>query len=297
MSSKLCSTGCGSDTTNPNGRCTGCGNLAVRVSRLFAGSPQHKDAWAELMQEGSNRANFHAEAKALYGSDLNQVVTQRLEKRVMHETEVKLVGNGTFLDMQDLETKYKGKPERLAGIKKYARRVLDPVSNVELIEDMEYKSSHSTATKTSTELTNTACQESGIKKRKVDTPPKVKTAANPDDEESLALQKQQVSKLEKSQEACAKQREKLEQIVVDAGSLQPELVAEMPPQLIPRSKGVLLKASAFEEKVNVVLEAAQIKPSDLKALFQEGSSIMTEMRDSDRSVKLQMAEAKNLKGM
>eukprot|EP00959_Pyramimonas_sp_CCMP1952_P188122 3933791-Pyramimonas_sp.AAC.1 len=68
------------------------------------------------------------------------MVLAEIEEKSETYTEVEMQGTGDFLDEDDLKEKYKNKPLRLKGILARARRFADPISGVELIEDMQYKS-------------------------------------------------------------------------------------------------------------------------------------------------------------
>ena len=61
--------------------------------------------------------------KGLYGDALVTHIENAVEAKTTHTSEVKLLGTGNWLDLADIEDKYKNKKERLAGIlKKRAAR-------------------------------------------------------------------------------------------------------------------------------------------------------------------------------
>eukprot|EP00959_Pyramimonas_sp_CCMP1952_P132026 2760453-Pyramimonas_sp.AAC.1 len=96
-----------------------------------------------------------------------------IEEKSESFTEVELQGTGSFLDEEDMRDKYKNKPKRLQGILDRARRFTDPISGVELIEDMEYKSLSRTGQGDTSSVKRTANSEEQYK------PPKKKKAEQP----------------------------------------------------------------------------------------------------------------------
>ena len=287
---KICSAGCGAMTSNQNGRCTECGNLACRISRHFKDSPENKAEFTKSMDSMKDRAAFQATAKLLYGDDLAIAISQVVERKLIAESEVTLVGNGCFLDMIDLETKYKSKPERLNGIKANARRFKDPISNVELIEDMEYRSTHSNSVKQSLEITNTGTQESSIKKRKTETPTKDKKTT-PVKVEPTFLAQASRDKLQKLLESNTKLRGKLQQTIEKAQGNDGELLTHMPPRIVAASNAAVMSSAQLDDKCNMILGAALASPQDLKSINEEWAKIQGDMKERDRALKLQVAEA------
>ena len=90
-------------------------------------------------------------------------------------SKVQMMGNGTFLDEEDLKEKYKSKPLRLAAIMKNTQTFFYTTSEPLLYEDMEYTSNRtdSAAAKRTLETVVTS-KESKIKppkKHKPESPP------------------------------------------------------------------------------------------------------------------------------
>ena len=288
---KQCSAGCGEMTSNQNGRCTECGNLACRISRHFKGSPENKAEFTKSLETMKDRGAFQQMAKGLYSDDLAIAISQVVERKLVAESEVSLVGNGCFLDMMDLEKKYKDKPERLNGIKANARRFKDPISNVELIEDMEYRSTHSNSVKQSLQMTNTATQESSIKKRKTETKPK-ENKASPVKVEPAFLAQASRDKLQKIVENNTKLRCKLQSTIDKAEAANDgELLTHMPPRIVAGSKASIISSQQLDDKCNMILGAALASPQDLKSINEESSKIQGDLKERDRALKLQVAEA------
>ena len=96
------------------------------------------------------------DAKQIYGDDLVGAVSSHITEEQEQSTEVAFVGNGLFLDKDDLEDKDKNKQKRLAAILKNTETYWDPVSECLLYEDMTYVSSNkdqaSSKRKASTEI-------------------------------------------------------------------------------------------------------------------------------------------------
>ena len=106
------------------------------------------------------------------------------------------MGNGRFLDTEDLEEKYKSKPEQLAAIYKNARTILCPVREVQLWEDPEFSSSASRGSESRRETTRRAEQIDNkfhVKAKK----PKVTSEARPAEElVPVGLTEAQIKKTE-----------------------------------------------------------------------------------------------------
>ena len=80
----------------------------------------------------------------MYGDKLDLKFQETVEEIKTHESKVKLVGNGTWMDEPDLRKLYSEKPQRLVAILKNANRFTCETSETELIEDMSYVSKVST---------------------------------------------------------------------------------------------------------------------------------------------------------
>jgi hypothetical protein len=117
-------------------RCMSCNRLKNRVGYLMSQDPDVKDQLA-----GLDKAKFNQEAAALFGDELKQKILASYEQTISTSKEVEFVGTGDWMDLEDLQTKYKGKPTRLAAIIKNTKKSMCPVGECELYEDMIFKSS------------------------------------------------------------------------------------------------------------------------------------------------------------
>ena len=137
MSNSKCST-CAAPGVD--GRCKPCSAVAVRITRVLSDDGKLKGVWK---LQDIDKTRFYQRAQGMYGDELTKLMYAEMEEATSLKTEVTLVGNGDFLDKEDLEDKYKKKPQRLAAILKNARQIYDEVSETWLIEDMSYASSSS----------------------------------------------------------------------------------------------------------------------------------------------------------
>ena len=116
-----------------SGRCVFCHRLRYRVHQALRRINSSQE-WGDV--SGDSKASFCVEAANLFGDKLQKLVTSTLEEARTQKS-VRDSG-GAFKDDQDLQEKYKNKPEQLANIVAHAPKYFCPVRKVTLRQDPEY---------------------------------------------------------------------------------------------------------------------------------------------------------------
>ena len=97
------------------------------------------DTW-RAEWSATDTSAFVTKAKNAYGKDLMKMLEDEMTETNTVVAFASLTGTGQFLDEEELRAKYADKQQRLNGILKNARRIVCPVSEIEMIEDMAYQS-------------------------------------------------------------------------------------------------------------------------------------------------------------
>ena len=125
------------------------------------------DGWG-LLDAGSS-ASFISKAKELYGDELKKAMEQAIDDTVVKTFSSLFESHGEFKSEKELKDMYAVKnPERLASILKNGQKFMCPVTNTQLYQDPQYRSS-------SSEL----LQEIQTRKRKMIEEMKIKAAKKP----------------------------------------------------------------------------------------------------------------------
>jgi hypothetical protein len=113
-------------------RCQACNNTRVRLARVLKDHPS--------IEKPPDIADAIIACKGEYGDDLVATCRATFTLTRTIESKVTMVGTGEFMDEVDLAAKYKDKPTRLAAIKKNTNTFYCSIGEVQLYEDMSYKS-------------------------------------------------------------------------------------------------------------------------------------------------------------
>ena len=93
-------------------RCKSCNASRSKVQSKIKGLGG--EAFGSWQAMGSDeKADMYAEAKDLYGDALAFYLENKLTKENIEENVVALKGNGIWIDEEDLDAKYKTKPNKL----------------------------------------------------------------------------------------------------------------------------------------------------------------------------------------
>ena len=116
-------------------RCRPCNGGRVRVGRMLRVHPSIED-----LSDSADKASMVKDAKKLYGNSLVAHMRSKVTKTDESSLTVSMIGNGNFMDLEDLQAKYEKKPNKLAAVIKNTSTFWDPVSESLLYEDMSYSS-------------------------------------------------------------------------------------------------------------------------------------------------------------
>ena len=119
-------------------RCKCCNNAKGRIHQAIKKHPEIEDAFENA--KGIGKEDVVAKCRDMYGDDLVATLRHTYTVSVESEKRVKMVGTGSYLDLEDLTDKYTSKPSRLQAILKNTHKFWDDVSEVYLYEDMAYQS-------------------------------------------------------------------------------------------------------------------------------------------------------------
>ena len=244
-----------------------------------------------------DKQKFFEAAQNATGADLAKLMTQELSELRTASSEVKLVGTGSFLDVEDLKEKYKAKPARLEAILKNARKIWDDVSECYLIEDMAYQSV-TTAGESTTRTAKRTCEtEEKVKKAKV---AKVKTEEEnvPKDGETedKPLGVSQLKWVEKQLTTLATNLEKIKAVEEEFGPADKRapFVEHLPLYVLTSMTATSLEVDAFREMLLLVKEAN--KAAGFKNIQATAKELAANFKERHRRAVLQIAEAKVVSG-
>ncbi|CAK0874668.1 unnamed protein product [Prorocentrum cordatum] len=134
--------------TKPDGshikRCRPCHNLRKRMYTLFRDNAELKSDFALVGAQA--RDSFIERAKSLFGGDLKLAIEEVIEVTLTTTRSQGFSGEGHWLDSEEIDKKFAGRPSQAAAIRRNARTMYDDDRECELWEVFDYKSSHNTST-------------------------------------------------------------------------------------------------------------------------------------------------------
>ena len=114
-----------------------CHALRARIARLTANHGALAQSWEEVSDKDKNA--FYLECREKAGTELQFRMQETIHDSSSKKSVVNFGSSGIFIDEEDLNEKYKRKPEQLASIKANTRTMQCPVRKVKLYEDPEFK--------------------------------------------------------------------------------------------------------------------------------------------------------------
>ena len=121
------------------------------------------------------KQDFFAKHGEFLGPDLTKALRTLVKISDTSEEREGFAASGTWLDEDDLATKYKNKPTQLASVKAKARTIWHPTREVTLYEDLDFSTDASVGEKRTIERSAEAETKDKIKKVKAEPKePKVK---------------------------------------------------------------------------------------------------------------------------
>ena len=96
------------------------------------------DAFMKVSKE--KKTEFFRNCHDKVGKELKAMMEETISESVAEEEMESWIADGKYLDWQDMEVKYKGKPDQLKSIFANTKTHFCPVRNTKLYEDPEYMS-------------------------------------------------------------------------------------------------------------------------------------------------------------
>ena len=115
-------------------RCKTCNSTRSRVMRLAKKRAGITEGFAELKDKES-RKSFYKECALLFDDQLAKRVDEILEQKSVQTAKLSFKGQGKWLDKEDLEAKYRGKPQQLESIYEHANCFEHPTRKVKPMLD------------------------------------------------------------------------------------------------------------------------------------------------------------------
>ena len=116
--------------------CKPCDGSRKRIIRVADCDDEIAKSWTSMQDKRA----IVAKARGLYGESLLKMLRTTLTEEHTSEVSLQISGAGNFLDEEDIRDKYKARPRRLEAILKNAKRMMCPITKLELIEDIVFTS-------------------------------------------------------------------------------------------------------------------------------------------------------------
>ena len=117
-------------------RCTKCHSLRSRVNRICSKHGHLAQDWTKVSD--ADKRKFMQDAQDKCGEELLMRMQESITHSTRKSTSVQFKGTGNFLDKQDLQEKYKNKPDQLESILAKTRTMWHPTRNVMVYEDVDF---------------------------------------------------------------------------------------------------------------------------------------------------------------
>ena len=280
-------------------RCKKCNSSRVRVKDALKRHPSIEEHASEF----TNPAALAAKAKELYGEELVLFLKQEYQSTYEASAAVEMVGTGVFMDKEDLETKYKDKPTRLAAILRNTTTYYCTKSETLLYEDLEYKSvrtdrveaKRSTSAEVSSErkkLKKARTPKAGVEAEGYDKG-KGKGKRKGAPEEPKQLTQKHSEQLTKAKDDIAKELEKMTNGTKCLSEKENQNWAKFAPSYI--NDGIqetqALGPAVVAKIEHILAEGAAL---DLKGVQEEIKACKAKTKESLRKALVQIEEAKAL---
>ena len=118
-------------------RCKACHTLKSRINRVMSKHGNLAEDWTKVTEE--QKREFYKKYQESMGDDLVARLQETVTESKRVSSSVEFQGTGDYFDEEDMNDKYKNKPEQLANIMANTRTFFCPVRQVWLYEDVKYK--------------------------------------------------------------------------------------------------------------------------------------------------------------
>ena len=124
-------------------RCVLCHRLRSRTRTALNSLMDIVDGAEWGCVNKTSKAKWMRDNAKVFGQELQKSVLEAIEESRVQRNLTEFINSGAFKDKNDLEAKYKDKPDQLSNIFRNARTMTCPVRSVMLRLDPDYKLSHS----------------------------------------------------------------------------------------------------------------------------------------------------------
>lgn len=267
-------------------KCKPCNKARYRCERVLREHPSIE----AMASEAADKNSISAKCHELFGQDLVAKLRREYTVSTTATASITMEGTGEFLDEDDLKQKYEHKPQKLEAIKKNTKRFYDEVGEVQLFEDMTYKSIRTDTVSASRTVTATVDEKEEKIKPKAKAKKEAKEEPNKDsNDKAQPLTDKQVERLRKLLEGLTKTYDTLIQAEEPLGNPDNAWV-----QFVPEF--VKAKVALVKSKRDVIISGCQcaVEQTDLKDLVAKIAETNKEMKDITRRLLLQIDDAKSL---
>ena len=239
-------------------------------------------SWDSFMKvSNEKKTEFFRNCRDEVGKELKALMEETISESVAEEELESWIEDGKYLDLLDMEDKYKNKPDQLKSIFENTKTHFCTVRNTMLYEDPEYMSKRSSTLVTKNESKRQASAEKISKAAKV---PKV--VVHDDDAEISACQ---VKSLGKEKEALQAMHTTLTALKTEAdGDALKESIA---PPILTKLKLAIGNLDCQQKLIELTLEN---KKGDVASIVSENKVAKAEALATAKLMRAQLVVAKSL---
>ena len=236
-------------------KCNPCNSLKSRLHRACLVGFDAKGAFSNFSK--TQKQEWFRKNHDTLGTDIPATFNEVVKHTQAKESRNAFIGNGDFMDLEDLEIKYKNKPKQLAAIVRNARSFYCDIRETMLYEDVKYTAVVADEDSTKDSHEAAVAQDRTGKKAKSDAAPKVAKTAKTDGLSEAAKQK-----LQKVHDEC---RCWLNELVADLETAKKEdIVGYMAPVAIASATAFKLTLEAFFAEVAGALDGNDFSMTEVK---------------------------------
>ena len=148
-------------------RCKACHTLKSRINRVMSKHGNLAEDWTKVTEE--QKREFYKKYQESMGDDLVARLQETVTESKRVSSSVEFQGTGDYFDEEDMNDKYKNKPEQLANIIANTRTFFCPVRQVWLYEDVTSTSAQPKMARKSAALTRGNAREFPLSSAKMQT--------------------------------------------------------------------------------------------------------------------------------
>lgn len=244
-------------------KCVPCNRLNTRTS-VMLDKLNMKEQWCALPKD--KKVSFFQAAHAYAGEQLKAEITQTVERFFRQSQSTAFEGNGVWVDEDDLNDRFKNKPDQLKSIKERANTMDDPVRGVKLYEVIEYKSQLKQQTEVENRISlgvETVSKQKGTKRQLAD-----------GGETGARANVKKEKPVPELTDAATKRLEKLKARIAGSVKVWEDTMSSVEADVIPQKLADKItvgraEVGAVEAEIDVALDTKKGKVSDIvKAAMQ-----------------------------